>query len=510
MYTEQIIDLVERYGMEMQPGDQFFTRAILSNNQIVGAIKTFAKGVNPDAIIGMIDDSLKKDGTEGILFTTSCIYFSNVDVQGMSMKNVMVRYCDICGAEIVTDKISDYTNVVQLDICNLPYENYRLDSLTFKKNPFKKLIVALVEMQEQEDIFEKDDKPSYSVVIHYLYQKDKIMKGVLDKIHSKAKLDTRLVSVTDAFGLTPLHYCIAFQDIDNAYRILKETLKNNKDMYVCRQPKGIYNYCMNVVMSGCGLYSNMGELFVNIFRCTDDMRALDKQLKKEQIKETAIEVGKAIFNEYVFQMQEVKEKQKQIVLEAIANREDEINRRKEKINSVDITLSNYAKIVAVKDEIRQKEEELKRKKEEFAFIFNDVSDDESEDNCFIEDASLDNFEHYEMIDYENGDDDSYGNVEQSGSGAIIKQMAEMSKEHFKECKGEFLRLKQNVDTCVQLKEEPRTPVILNMFENEQFIEKRLEAISCESVILRIKAKYFMVPKYFLEIYPHLNECIAVF
>ena len=143
---------------------------------------------------------------------------------------------------------------------------------------------------------------------------------------------------------------------------------------------------------------------------------------------------------------------------------------------------------------------MQRKKEEWGLVEETIEEDQYS-------FAYDEYDDY--IDFSEESSGSCDDMYLSASMAIYKEMKDLVKTHFNECKNTFLEIKRKSDEGVYM-DEPRTPVILNMFEDGCSIERRLEAISCENEILRIKAKYFMVPKRFLEIYPHLIDFIAVF
>ena len=145
---------------------------------------------------------------------------------------------------------------------------------------------------------------------------------------------------------------------------------------------------------------------------------------------------------------------------------------------------------------------MQRKKEEWGFGQNDDEMQDSEKDDF--NADFDDY--YEAVVDES---DSVDSVDLSSSKAIKEHMVDLANQHFEECENVFLKLKKTIDEGIQPEDE-RTQLLLHMFKDSSFIEKRLEAVSDDNVILRIRYKYFMVPKCFLEIFPHLKDCIAVF
>ena len=118
---EKRIEFIKMLDSELPsiqlPG-QFYTKDRISNNQLYGALTTYARGVNPNSVIGLSDPTDELSGKEGILFSTSAVYFSDADMPNGKHGFVMIMYRDITGAE-ASGKLLNAS--IEISVKNLPF-----------------------------------------------------------------------------------------------------------------------------------------------------------------------------------------------------------------------------------------------------------------------------------------------------------------------------------------------------------------------------------------------------
>lgn len=117
----EFIALMDSILPRIQLEGQFFLRERLSNSQIFGALTTFARGVNPNSVIGMTDSNDSYDGKEGILFSTSAMYCSDAELPNGKHGNVMVLYRDLVNASFSGSLLSAR---IDIEVKNLPFSSF--------------------------------------------------------------------------------------------------------------------------------------------------------------------------------------------------------------------------------------------------------------------------------------------------------------------------------------------------------------------------------------------------
>lgn len=491
--SKQLIDIINKYEMELESSG-FLQRAYITNQQLVGAIKTFAKGVNPDAILGMIDNSLNNSGVEGILWSTSAIYFSVVDVPNYSVKHAMLRYEDILQSHISQKKLSDFSSVAQIDIKNLPYEYYRITSLTVRKTPFVAMLNDIADIAMTGESFEADNKPSIENVKNYLHVKDEYMLRLYSCLAAGEKVNDIRVNITDSMGLTPMHYCITMMDEANANRIIKKTIKYNADMYIKNQPYGIYNYCMDLIMAG----GERDGLFYRLFLATDEMATLEKKRKITSAKETTVQiikdVGQALWDNLNEQSEKMQEQRSEYVNKCIDQQTENVERARREVEKDPMKYSQLQQAQMKLDRMKAKADELLGNGDESDYEeFSDYSEDENIEDDFVEE---DNDNSYEMSE------DDYSNL--INADMIASKMIEKSKEYFDECCREFASYETDYENDSS-NVDPRFPIIKKLMKQSDEIGKRIEE---SDVLLNIKFKYFLVPQRYIDEFPKLKQFVC--
>lgn len=501
--TNKIIEIINSYSKELESSG-ILSRAIVSNSQLIGAIKSYARGVNPDAIIAMFDNTLSCNGEEGIVLTTSAIYFSVIDVPGMSVKCAMLRYADIINASISTEKKSDFSCVAQIDIKNLPYEYYRVTSKTIKKHPFISILNEIRNLVNQGYEFENDHKASIYNVRNYLYERDVYMKKIYNRLLNGEGLYDVKCWMIDSMGLTPMHYCIAFNDKDNAYRIMSKTMKRNVDVYLKNQPFGIYNYCMNLAMAG--ITDDNTPLFAELYRYTDKLKLLEKKRKIASAKETTKKVAKFIWDSLMEAAQEAAMQEENNKSNYVYGKIDEQEERVKKLrNQVNKDPMLYRKWM-------QEQERLDRMKKKADDMFG-TSDDSYDYEDSYEEEFDDNYEEefedetsYDCDD--SADDSTYEVAEDDYSSLVTVEEIEQFivntiYEHIDNCKMALEDLKEAYNESKEV--DPRFPIINDMMADKDKIGLRLNSNLDDLSLICIKFKYFYVQKSIFDLYPSLKE-----
>lgn len=503
--TSKIIEIINSYSKQLESSG-LMSRAFVTNKQLIGAIKTYAKGVNPDSIIAMFDNTLSCSGEEGIVFTTSAIYFSVVDVPGISVKCAMLRYMDMVNASIVSKKLSDFSSVAQIDIKNLPYEYYRITNRTIKKEPFIAILNEIRELITEGYEFENDRAVSIANVRNYLNERDSYMKNIYSKISNGEKLYDVKSWVTDSVGLTPMHYCIAMNDTRNAYRLVSKTMKKVSDLYLKNQPFGIYNYCMSLVMTG--ITDEKITLFAELFRYTDEMQALERKRKIAKAKETTKEVAKYLWDSLMETTQNAaieQENQKaDYVYSRIDQQEERVQELRRRVDKDPMLYGEWITAQNKLDRMREKADEMfgcpddDCDKNSYADEYIDEYEDEETEEFFEEED--DSF-YEEDSDYEIAEDDYSSLVT---SEAIEQHMTQLIYGHIDDCTISLNELNEAYNN--QSKDvDPRFPIIKELISDSSKIGERLNGTTEELSLICIKMKYFWVQKYFLERYPSLKE-----
>lgn len=497
--TNRIIEIVNSHSKQLESSG-LLLRAFISNKQLIGAIRTFAKGVNPDSIIAMFDNTLSCNGEEGIVFTTSAIYFSVVDVPGMSVKCAMLRYIDMENAAISNGKLSDFSSVAQINIKNLPYDYYRITNRTIKKGPFVSILNEIIDLIVKGYEFETDRAVSIANVRNYLSERDSYMRTIYDKISNEEKLYDVKTWVTDSMGLTPLHYCIALNNTKNAYRIVSKTMKKVSDLYLKNQPFGIYNYCMSLAMTG--INDDNIALFAELFRYTDEMQILERKRKIAKAKETTKEVAQFVWDSLMEAAQNAaieQENQKaDYVNSRIDQQEERVQKLRKQVEKDPMKYGEWMKAQNKLDSMRKKADEMFCAPDD-EYDENEYSTDEM-DECFDEEDDACEF-YEEASDYEIAEDDYSSLVT---SEEIEQHMSQLIYSHIDKCNSSL----DNLDKAYKNENkdvDPRYPIIKEMMRNGHKIGERLYGEHEELSFLCIKLKYFWVQKSFLERYPLLKE-----
>ena len=497
--TEKIIEIITSYSKELESSG-LLSRALVSNQQLIGAIKSFAKGVNPDAIIAMFDNTPSCNGEEGIVFTTSAIYFSVVDVSGMSIKCAMLRYVDIVSASISSDKLSDFLNVVQINIKNLPYDYYKVTSWVIKKTPFVSLINEIHQLADAGYVYESDHIGSMINIRNYLCERDDYMKTVYTKICNGENLSGVRGWVTDSIGLTAMHYCIAMNDIKNARRIISKTMKNNAQVYLINQPFGIYNYCMTLAMAG--LEEEKISLFGELFMYTDEMKKLEKKRKYASAKETIKEVAQFMWDSLVKTVQNNAERAIACADSEIEQQEKYVQNLEEKADDL-MSRERLRKEQERLDQMKNRADEIRFKNDRIAGMENQSKYSTDYDETFEETG--------EAVEgrYENFNDESEYKIAEDDYSSLVtveeieERMKRLVLDHIDECERALEQLKNAYNHGDQ-DIDPRFPIINELMSKQGTIGDRLNADANALCLLHIKFKYFFVQKTFLERFPSLK------
>lgn len=280
--TKQTIDFIEMLDNKLPaiqlPG-QFFTRERISNNQLFGALTTYARGVNPNAVIGLTDPTDDFSGKEGVLFSTSAIYFSDADLSNGKHGNTMIMYRDI---KDVVFSGALLNAALELKVRNLPFDSITIRDMTLNMQPFVDVIKCIIELVNDGYEFESDRKESIVSIRYYMKKREHIMASVYRSILSNTEFPKEYCSCMDGLGLTPLHYCLLLRNEDMALSIAKESLKFFKDIYLDQQPTSLYNYCF------LAAYRDLRDAFVSIYECSTAMKPIMEQRKKQEIKQGII------------------------------------------------------------------------------------------------------------------------------------------------------------------------------------------------------------------------------
>lgn len=510
--TRELLNIIESFRRELEASG-FVVRAFISNTQIFGAIKTYVKGVNPDAIVAMIDNSLSNDGKEGIVFTTSAIYFSIVETPDNVVQHAMLRYEDIVDAQIVTSKTSDYSNVVCLKIRNLPYEYYKITSKTIKKTPFANMINDIKNLVDSGYIFETDHEVSLVNVRNYLQQRDTYMKGVLDNIRSSKKPYNIRVNSTDALGLTPLHYCIALRNYAFAEKILKTTMKKNADMYLKNQPYGIYNYCMSLTMTGDVINDKEKlQLFKDIYLYSDELAVLEKRRKraktKETVKKAAKEVGQFTWDylngqaiKYAAQRADYIAQRESEIYDKLDEQASRVEAARRKVDKDPMNYGEWIKEKNKLDRMQEKADEIMGTGASNDYDDYEESYEDYDDGLEVENE-IEDYSEYEdeYSTYEISADDGSSLVD---SEQIREKMLEILEKHIVSCKERLFSYDEDLQ-----KEgnsvDPRFRVIKKVMSNEDELGNRLNADFTDKILICIKYKYFLIPSEYLDEFPELK------
>lgn len=501
--TSKIIEIVNSYSKQLESSG-LLLRAYVSNKQLIGAIKTYAKGVNPDSIVAMFDNTLSSSGEEGIVFTTSAIYFSVVDVPDISVKCAMLRYVDMVSASISNSKLSDFSSVAQISIRNLPYEYYQITNRTIKKGPFVSILNEIINLNAEGYEFENDRAVSIVNIRNYLNERDCYMKNIYSKISKGEKLYEIKGWMTDSAGLTSMHYCIAMNDTKNAYRILSKTMKKVSDLYLKNQPFGIYNYCMNLAMAG--ITDEKITLFAELFRYTDEMQVLEKKRKIAKTKETTKEVAKYLWDSLMESAQNAaieQENQKaDYVYSRIDQQEERVQELRNRVDEDPMLYGEWMKAQNKLDKMREQADQMYGCPDDDydEAGYSDEYIDEEVEEYFEEDT--DSCEVYEDdSDYEIAEDDYSSLVE---SENIEQHMSQLIHNHIDDCIISVDELNEAYNNHSK-DVDPRFPIIKELMSDSSKIGERLNGTSEELSLICIKLKYFFVQKYFLELYPSLKE-----
>lgn len=259
----------------IQLSGEFFTKDRLSNNQLFGALTSYAKGVNPNSVIGMSNANELYDGKGGILFSTSSIYFSNVIFPNKQVGHFMVRYCDILGVETDGDFLNEK---IRINLKNLPFNYLEYKGMTIIMPEFERVLNLIIEFIHKGYECMPDRLISIAVVNFYMNKRNEIMRNVYDSITLNRIIDKKYLSCMDGLGLTPLHYCLILGNEDMALKIVDETLKFYRDIYLDVQPFGLYNFCY------LAAFNNLSTVFVKIFEGSTQMLPLVAERKKQNVK----------------------------------------------------------------------------------------------------------------------------------------------------------------------------------------------------------------------------------
>lgn len=269
------IEMLDRELPYIQLPGQFFTKDRLSNNQIFGALTTYARGVNPNSIIGIADPTDDISGKEGVLFSTSAVYFSDAELSNGKHGYTMIMYRDITGAQ--ADGIL-LNACVEISVKNLPFSSVIIKDMTLNMKPLAAVIEKIVEFKENGFEFESDRKASIDVVKYYLKKQESIMNNIFSRIINNEDIPKEYCGCKDGLGLTPLHYCLLLNNERLAVSIAKETAKYYLDIYIDGNPTGLYNYCF------LAAYKDLRDAFCTIYEQSTDMKPIMEQRKKQNIK----------------------------------------------------------------------------------------------------------------------------------------------------------------------------------------------------------------------------------
>lgn len=481
--TESIIELIEKYGPQMQLPGQFLHRWCIRNEQMLGAIQSYARGVCPDAIIGMVDDSFKNDGSEGLLFTTSGIYFSRVATDKGKAGHSYLRYVDITEVNYKKAGFSDHSSKLQIYVKNLPVNYYEVSNTTINKTPFQNLLKDIQRVFESNESYESDRVSSVTNVRHYYKLKNSYFREIVSHIEKGEIIKDNYVWVTDGIGLTPLHYCIIYQDEKNFYKILKKTLKYNMDMYLLRQPYGIYNYCMAITaiadpVTKSDVYT---RLFIDLYSSTPDIKKIDKQIKREKFKEGVSNIVTSIDSQLQSQADRMNEQ---------AYRNSEENRQKLE-SAIDRQVSETERLKAEGKYTQwvSAREKLNELNEQYDGMY------PSDDDSYYE-VEGDN----EDYSYEVEDTGDYINDNRTPAEAAEDELSARIEEYASECSS---KLKEAFHDKAS---DPRTNLIVTSYRRKDLIKERLN--SEDNVLIEVRYKQFLVPASYMEQFPELKEFIV--
>ena len=225
--TENFIKMLDDELPSIQLPGQFHTKDRISNNQIYGALTTYARGVNPNSVIGLADPSDDFSGKEGVLFSTSAIYFSDADLPNGKHGNVMILYRDITAASASGSLLN---SCIKIEVKNLPFQSITLKDMTLNMDPFVLVIEHIIEFFRDGYEAESDKKASLTAIQFYMTKRESIMQTVYTNIIDNVAFPKEYCSCMDGLGLTPLHYCLLLGHEPMAISVAKETAKYYKDI----------------------------------------------------------------------------------------------------------------------------------------------------------------------------------------------------------------------------------------------------------------------------------------
>ena len=281
---EKRIEFIKMLDSELPsiqlPG-QFYTKDRISNNQLYGALTTYARGVNPNSVIGLSDPTDELSGKEGILFSTSAVYFSDADMPNGKHGFVMIMYRDITSAE-ASGKLLNAS--IEISVKNLPFPSVVIKDMTINMESLVSVIEHIIKYVSDDYECESDRSTSLSAVNYFIHKREKIMYKVYSSIKNNETIPKEYCSCTDGLGLSPLHYCLLLGHEALAVSIAKESAKYYKDIYIDGQPTGLYNYCFMAA------YRDLRDAFAAIYECSTAMEPIMAQRKKQNIKQGVIKV----------------------------------------------------------------------------------------------------------------------------------------------------------------------------------------------------------------------------
>ncbi len=277
--AEAFIRMLDDELPQIQLPGQFHTKDRISNNQIYGALTTYARGVNPNSVIGLSDPTDDLSGKEGILFSTSAFYFSDADFPNGKHGNGMIMYRDITGASASGSLLSA---CIEISVKNLPFQSIVIKDMTLNMEPLADVIGHIIDFLADGYEAESDRKPSLPAIKYYMNKRESIMCTVYQNILDNVAIPKEYCSCMDGLGLTPLHYCLLIGHEAMAVTIAKETGKYYKDIYIDGQPTGLYNYCL------LAAHRDFRDAFMAIYECSTAMEPIMAQRKKQNIKQGVI------------------------------------------------------------------------------------------------------------------------------------------------------------------------------------------------------------------------------
>ena len=319
----------------------------------------------------------------------------------------------------------------------------------------------------------------------------------------KVKTGNLKMFATDGFGLTPLHYCIAMKRFDVAEKILKESMKTNGDIYLKKQPFGVYSYGMCYMMANAFTTVDKGsgsEFFWILNHYFDEIIELNKKLKIEQAKENFIAIAKGTFKIF-----------KAIVSEAVAQVADNSSSKEGYIADKYEEAATKSNNLHKRELLKQKSDEHRINSERISkvsdFARNGISsflpngsDEESYEDDSYEDYS-------EEMDYEDNSyyEESSNIVAKKESEEIAKEMYEKISAYADQCKKRVGALRNNTKNG-KCQDDVRFYTIDSMMRNYSVIKRRLE--SEKKNIIKFKGKFFIVDEETLEENLKLKECVV--